>query len=91
MIKTIALALTATALMAAPALAGVACSGSFALDKEWHTEAEINDYNEILLRGIGVDVVEAEIWGGCIRAFVRMPDGTEEMQFFEPIGLRRVL
>ena len=90
MIKTLALALAATTLMAAPAMAAAACSGSFALDKEWHTEEEINDYNEVLLRGIGVDVVDAEIWGGCIRAFVRTEDGREEMQFFEPRGLRRV-
>lgn len=89
MIKTMALALMATVAMALPA-AAAACSGSFALDREWHTEAEINEYNEILLRGIGVDVTRAEIWGGCIRAFVRQPDGSEEMQFFEPIGLRRV-
>ena len=90
MIKTLTLALMATAAMAAPAMAAAACSGSFALDKEWHTEQEINDYNKTLLRGIGVDVVEAEIWGGCIRAFVRTADGREEMQFFEPNGLRRV-
>jgi hypothetical protein len=90
MIKTIALALTATALMAAPAMAAAACSGSFALDKEWHTETEVNDYNAILLRGVGVDVVRAEMWGGCIRAWVRLPGGSEEMQFFEPLNLRRV-
>lgn len=89
MIKTIALALLASVAMAAPALAA-ACSGSFALDKEWHTEQEINDYNQTLLRGIGVNVKRAEMWGGCIRAFVELPDGTEEMQFFEPLGLRRV-
>lgn len=89
MIRTITLALMASAAMAAPAMAAV-CSGSFALDDEWHTEAEINDYNETLLRGIGVDVASAEIWGGCIRAFVRLPDGREEMQFFEPLNLRRV-
>ena len=89
MIKTLALALMASAAMAAPAMAA-ACSGSFALDKEWHTEAEINDYNEALLRGIGVRVTRAEIWGGCIRAFVRTEDGGEEMQLFEPVGLRRV-
>lgn len=90
MIKTLALSLLVSCALAAPALAVPVCSGSFALDHEWYTEAEINDYNEDLLRGIGVDVQHAEIWGGCIRAFVRLPDGTEEMQFFEPMGLRRV-
>ena len=75
---------------AAPALAVPACSGSFALDMDYYTEAQLNDFNLDLLRSIGVDAVRAEIWGGCIRAFVRLPDGREEMQFFEPIGLRRV-
>jgi hypothetical protein len=89
MIKTIALALTATALMAAPAMAA-ACSGSFALDPEWNTEKEMNDYNEILLEGKGVDVIRAEMWGGCIRVWVRTAEGGEEMQFYEPVGLRRV-
>ena len=89
MIKTIALALAATTLMAAPAMAA-ACSGSFALDMEWYTEAELNEYNLDLLRSIGVNAKRAETWGGCIRAFVRTEDGREEMQFFEPNGLRRV-
>jgi len=30
------------------------------------------------------------MWGGCIRAWVRLPGGSEEMQFFEPLNLRRV-
>ena len=89
MIKTIPLALLATALLAGPALAVPACSGSFALDDEWYTESDINEFNLNLLRGIGVDVTRAEIWGGCIRAWVRV-NGREEMQFYEPIGLRRV-
>mgnify|MGYP001029481575 CR=1 FL=1 len=89
MFKTLILTAAAAALMTAPAMAA-ACSGSFALDKKWHTEADINDYNAMLLRGIGVDVVRAEIWGGCIRAWVRTADGREEMQFFEPLNLRRV-
>ncbi|MGB3338319.1 MAG: hypothetical protein WBA73_14185 [Devosia sp.] len=90
MIKTITLALMATAMMAAPALAAPVCSGSFALDDEWHTEAELNDFNLDLLRSVGVDATRTEVWGGCIRAFVRLPDGSEEMQFYEPLNLRRV-
>ena len=88
MIKTIALALAATTLMAAPVMAA-ACSGSFALDMDWYTEAQLNEYNLNLLRGKGVDAARAEIWGGCIRAWVRV-DGREEMQLNEPMGLRRV-
>lgn len=90
MIKTIALALLASTVMAAPALAVPVCSGNFALDDEWHTEAELNDFNLNLLRSVGVDAVRTEVWGGCIRAWVRLPDGSEDMQFYEPRNLQRV-
>ncbi len=84
------LALVFITATAAPALAVPACSGTFALSMEYYTEAQLNDFNLDLLRSIGVDAVRAEIWGGCIRAFVRLPDGSEEMQFYEPLNLRRV-
>jgi len=89
MTRTIALSLAALALMSAPALAA-ACSGSFALDKKYYSERNMNEYNMSLLQGRGVDVTRAEMWGGCIRAWVRLPNGQEEMQFFEPLTLRRV-
>ena len=73
-----------------PALAVPACSGSFALSLERHSEARVNEVNLDLLRSIGIDATRAEIWGGCIRAWVRTADGREEMQFFEPLNLRRV-
>lgn len=78
------------AAVATPAWAVPACSGSFALNRERHTEAEMNAYNLDLLLGIGVDATRAEMWGGCIRAWVKGPDGREEMQFYEPLNLRRV-
>lgn len=84
------LALALLAVSAAPALAVPACSGSFALSDARFTEAQINDFNLDLLRSIGIDAVRAEIWGGCIRAWVRLPDGREEMQFYEPLNLQRV-
>ncbi len=84
------LAIFAAAAITAPALAAPACSGSFVLSRERHTEAEINATNLDLLRSVGVDATRAEMWGGCIRAWVRTPGGREEMQFFEPLNLRRV-
>jgi hypothetical protein len=87
---TLPLALVFIAATAAPALAVPACSGTFALDMDYYSEAQLNDFNLDLLRSIGVDAVRAEIWGGCIRAFVRLSDGSEEMQFYEPLNLRRV-
>lgn len=84
------LTLALLAASAAPAMAVPACSGSFALDMDYYTEQDLNDFNLDLLRSIGVDAVRTEVWGGCIRAFVRRPDGGEEMQFYEPLNLRRV-
>ena len=85
----LALAIFAIPAAATPALAA-ACSGSFALSAERYSEAQINEFNMDLLRSIGVDVTRAEMWGGCIRAWVRTADGREEMQFYEPLNLRRV-
>lgn len=87
-ILPLALAFLATA--ATPAMAVPACSGSFALDRDYYTESELNEFNLTMLRSIGVDATRAELWGGCIRVWVQMPDGREEMQFYEPLNLRRV-
>lgn len=90
MIKTLAIALTLSTLLAAPAMAAAACSGTYALSKDFNTEDEINDYNLGVLKSIGVKAERVEMWGGCIRAFVRQDDGREEMQFFEPSNFQRV-
>lgn len=84
------LAFAIVAAAAAPAFAVPACSGSFALSGNFYTEAEINAFNLDLLRGNGIKATRAEIWGGCIRAWVTQPSGREEMQFYEPLNLRRV-
>ena len=47
-------------------------------------EQDRNDYDMTELRQRGIDAVRVERWGTCVRAFVRLPDGTEEMQFFNP-------
>ncbi|MGV8853871.1 MAG: hypothetical protein ACOH2L_04440 [Devosia sp.] len=47
-------------------------------------EADRNDFDLTMLRQRGVDAVRVERWGSCVRAYVRLPDGTEEMQFFNP-------
>lgn len=40
-------------------------------------------------KGIEADAVES--WSGLIRAFVRQPDGSVNMQFFQPDSLRPVI
>lgn len=47
-------------------------------------ESDRNDYDLTELRQRGVDAVRVERWGNCVRAYVRLPDGTQEMQFFNP-------
>lgn len=87
---SLSLALAILVAAAVPAFAVPACSGSFALNPERHRESDVNALNLRLLQSIGVRATRAEIWGGCIRAFVQRNDGREEMQFFEPLNLRRV-
>jgi hypothetical protein len=53
------------------------------------SESDQNEFNLMRLRRMGVDATRAEMWGGCIRAFVRTPGG-EEMQFFHPQSFERV-
>ena len=53
-------------------------------DKLRVNESDRNDYDRTNLRQQGVDAVSVERWGSCIRAFVRLPDGTQEMQFYNP-------
>ncbi|MFN4209459.1 MAG: hypothetical protein ACK4G5_02735 [Devosia sp.] len=88
--KSIALGLALSALLAAPTFAAPLCTGTFSLSREWYSEADINEYNQDMLRSKGVNVVRTEIWGGCIRAFVLQPDGSEQMEFYEPTNFRRV-
>ncbi|WIY53383.1 hypothetical protein O9Z70_02265 [Devosia sp. YIM 151766] len=54
------------------------------------TQDERDRFNLMQLRQMGVDASRAEMWGGCIRAFVRKPGGGEEMQFFHPDTFERV-
>lgn len=42
------------------------------------------------LKQEGVDVASVDRWNGCIRAFVRKPEGGQEMQYFDPRSFRRL-
>ncbi len=54
------------------------------------TQEELDGFNLMQLRKMGVDATRAEMWGGCVRAFVRKPGGGEEMQLFHPDTFERV-
>lgn len=43
------------------------------------------------LRQNGINASAVEDWGGLIRAYVTLTDGSEAMQFFRPGSLERVL
>tara|TARA_R110002020_G_scaffold50791_18_gene143757 strand:- start:644 stop:940 length:297 start_codon:yes stop_codon:yes gene_type:complete len=49
-----------------------------------------NRLDLMALRQMGVDATRVERWGSCLRAYVRKPDGGEEMQYFNPGSYRRV-
>lgn len=68
---------------------GVSFSFGIAIGDDF-TESEKNDFNVMMLRRMGVDASSAEMWDGCIRAYVRKPGGGEEMQFFHPDTYERV-
>jgi hypothetical protein len=42
------------------------------------------------LRRQGVNTDRVEIWGGCLRAFVTLPDGRTVNRFFDPTTLAPV-
>ena len=93
--RTLLLALPFTLALAAPAAAlechdgGFRVGGNVTITGSVHfgepfTEAEIAQFDEMRLKAEGVDVTRAERWAGCVRAWVRQPDGTERQQFFDP-------
>jgi len=92
----IALPFAALASTSAPAAGAPNCDVpapgahiSFGFSIGEFSESDRNDFNLMRLRRMGVDATRAEMWGGCIRAYVRTPSG-EEMQFFHPDTFERV-
>ena len=55
-----------------------------------YTDEERETFDTMGLRRTGVDATRVERWNGCIRAWVRTPDGREEMRFFQPGTFRPV-
>lgn len=96
MIRPLLLAAPIALALASPAFAldcsdsdGIRFSGNFIVSGSLHfgkpyTEEEIAQFDAMTLRRQGVDVTRAERWAGCVRAWVRQPDGTERQQFFDP-------
>jgi hypothetical protein len=97
-----ALGLLGVALTAAPALAAMTnCAGGqdepgihfgFGFHfGEPFTEDEEMQFAQMRLEAKGYDVVRTELWGSCIRAFIRNRDGSgTHMEFFDPDTLEPV-
>ena len=91
MLRKILAALAVTMLATLPAYAVLCTDTGSVMTFEYYDgdqlkidEGARNEYDMTELRQRGVDAVRVERWGNCVRAFVRLPDGTEEMQFFNP-------
>ena len=55
-----------------------------------YDEQTRDQFDEMRLKQDGVDVASVDRWNGCIRAFVRKPEGGQEMQYFDPRTYKRV-
>jgi len=97
MSKRITMSVLAVLLAAAPAVAAPICSDSrqglyTSFSVEFgapYTEQEMNELDLKRLKQLGVDATDVERWSGCLRAYVRTPNGIE-MQFYDPNTFQRV-
>ncbi|UJW84418.1 hypothetical protein [Devosia sp. SL43] len=92
MIKNIVLAVVAVASVSAvalPAYAGTGITPVFGTgdndDQDWVASTIVDRLNEQ-----GVNATSVENWGGLIRAYVTLEDGSEVMQFYTPGSLNQV-
>lgn len=88
--------------MAAPAMAAPYCIDnrgglSITIDREPDLflrgnsrEDDLNEADQSQLQQLGIDATRVERWNGCIRAYVRQPDGGQKMEFYDPNTMRRV-
>lgn len=67
------------------------CTMTSALSSPYHwiVEQALDDAKRDLRRR-GVNTERVEIWGGCLRAFVKLPDGRTVNRFFDPWTLQPV-
>lgn len=101
-LKPFAIALSLLTLAAAPAAAAPFCTGlpttpglhiSFGVSIGGsYSEKQSNEFDLMELRRRGVDATDVERVNGCLRAYVRNPNGIgERMEYYEPGSYRRVL
>tara|TARA_R110002124_G_scaffold44422_14_gene135590 strand:+ start:9486 stop:9782 length:297 start_codon:yes stop_codon:yes gene_type:complete len=91
MVRTSLAVLGMTMLATMPAMAAVCVdegsTRSFEFSENGRIKVDHEDrdaYDLRMLQQRGIDAVHVERWGSCIQADVRLPDGTQEMQYFNP-------
>ncbi|WP_240231353.1 hypothetical protein [Devosia lacusdianchii] len=92
MIKNTVIALLAVASVSAVALPAYAGTGVVPVfgtgdndDQDWVADGIVSR-----LQAQGVNASSVENWGGLIRAYVTLEDGSEVMQFYTPGSLHQV-
>ncbi|HEY4201396.1 MAG TPA: hypothetical protein VGM83_12635 [Devosiaceae bacterium] len=90
MIKNKIIALAAVALLAG------AAAPAFADDTPYSNGSDAG-WNQFIKQGVianlqqqGVNATDAERWGQYVRAYVKLPNGTTQQQFFDPDTLAPV-
>lgn len=95
--RSVLTAVAIVATMSSPAWAlicdggttGSGLSGKWSIGGSMRQDDQ-NSFDLMRLRQEGVDATSVERWNGCIRAFVRKPEGGESMQYFDPRTFQRV-
>lgn len=63
----------------------------FGLNGKLRSNPDLQKEQDLMrLRQAGVDATSVERWNGCMRAFVRQPDGRITMEFYNPRTLVRM-
>ena len=88
MIKTSIIALVTVAAMAGVAAPAFATSSLVEITSETSDWAPDTVLTRLQQQGVHATAVEQ--WGGLVRAFVTLDDGSEVMQFFTPDTLKPV-
>lgn len=84
------LACSMTAGLPALAASTATCQETKTLDSNGNPISTIYAEKTSIMAGLrarGVDVVDIDDWGGCVKATVKQPDGSTVTQYFDPDSL----
>ena len=90
MIKNTVIALLAVASISAVAVPAYADTNGVFGSGDNEAQDWVADSIVTRLQQQGVNATSVEEWGGLVRAYVTLEDGTEVMQFFTPGSLEQI-